>query len=331
MSPTIYTSQVPSVPLPTSSIFTHLFETDPSTGYIGGYPCSSPAFIDASTSTTLTRSTLKSLSLSLGYGLTTSHSPSQLQKLTKGDTVMIFSPNSLAWPIVLFGAVSAGLRCTLANSAYTPTELKHQWMDSGAKVAFVHPSLVGVVREMFKTGLGWEEKEVRRRVVVSGTEWLTGQKDEGTFLFTLSSLSNYLISWIPLGSNPSDASLIQLPSLLNKGTLSQEVLFSSEKEANETVYLCYSSGTTGKPKGVEVSFGPRILWRRQMSANYSCLLRHNRNALCPSLSGEERYPFASICLSRFVLFQPCVLCIPSLCPPPSKTKLTIHPLSLFAS
>ena len=33
--------------------------------------------------------------------------------------------------------------------------------------------------EMFKTGLGLGDDEVRRRIVVSGTEWLTGVKDEG--------------------------------------------------------------------------------------------------------------------------------------------------------
>lgn len=95
---------------------------------------------------------------------------------------MIFSPNSLAWPIVLFGAVSAGLRCTLANTTYTSAELKHQWIDSGAKVLFTHPSLVGVVRDMFTNKLGFGEEEIGRCVVICGTEWLTGAKDEGILL-----------------------------------------------------------------------------------------------------------------------------------------------------
>ncbi|KIM81366.1 hypothetical protein PILCRDRAFT_821453 [Piloderma croceum F 1598] len=232
-SPMIYTSQTPSVPIPTTSIFTLLFQADPSTAHIGRFPGSYPAFIDANTATTLSRATLRSLSLSLGYGLTQSTTHLGLHKLAKGDTIMIFSPNSLAWPIILFGSVAAGLRCTLANSAYTPRELQHQWTDSGAKVVFVHPSLVRVVMEMFKTGLGLGDDEARRRVVVSGSEWLTGVQDEG--------------------ANPSDLGLIQLPSLLNQGTLRQEVLFNTKKEADESVYLCYSSGTTGKPKGVETT------------------------------------------------------------------------------
>jgi 4-coumarate--CoA ligase len=187
--PRIYSSASPSVHISNESIFTRLFKTDPSTGYIGGYPGSHPAFIDAPTSTTLSRSTLKSLALSLGHGLTSPDYPGRLQNLGKGDTIMIFSPNSLAWPIVLFGAVAAGLRCTLANSAYTATELKYQWADSGAKVVFVHPGLMSVVREMFKTELGLGEEEIRTRVVICGTEWLTGAKDEGASTPCLSSLS----------------------------------------------------------------------------------------------------------------------------------------------
>jgi 4-coumarate--CoA ligase len=190
MAPAIYTSQTPELPLPTSSIFTLLFNANPSTpSLIGSFPGSSPAFIDAKTSTTLSRFTLRSLSLSLGYGLTHSNPhATHFRKLAKGDTIMIFSPNSLAWPIILFGAVSAGLRCTLANSAYTPAELKHQWTDSGAKVLFAHPSLVGVARDMFTNELGFGEEEIGSRVVVCGMEWLTGVEDEGMLLSSFSSL-----------------------------------------------------------------------------------------------------------------------------------------------
>jgi 4-coumarate--CoA ligase len=172
----IYPSLTPSVPIPNTSVFTLLFQADPSTAHIGRFPGSYPAFIDANTATTLSRATLRSLSLSLAYGLT---QYPDLHKLAKGDTIMIFSPNSLAWPIILFGSVAAGLRCTPANSAYTAGELQHQWIDSGAEVVFVHPSLVRVVMEMFKTGLGLGDDEARKRVIVSGSEWLTGVQDEG--------------------------------------------------------------------------------------------------------------------------------------------------------
>lgn len=176
MSQTIYPSLLPSVKISPKSIFTHLFAPD-GHGNIGGYPGSSPAFIDAETSTTISRATLRSLALSLAYGLTNPCGPTL--PLSKGDTVLFLSPNSIVYPVATFGIVAAGLRCTFANSAYTANELKHQWADSGAKVILAHPSLVPTVAEMFKNGLGWSDEEVRKRVIVAATEWLTGAKDEG--------------------------------------------------------------------------------------------------------------------------------------------------------
>lgn len=225
MSPLIYKSLSPDVPLPTSSIFSLLFASDSRGDTVGGYPGGLPAFIDANTGTTLTRFTLKHLSLSLAHGLL-----SLPLSLKNGSTVLIFSPNSLAWPPILFGAIAAGLRCTLANSAYTPGELRYQWEDSGAELVFVSPGLVGVVREMF-TLMGKGEEEVKRRVVVAGTEWLTGVPDEGA---------------------EAAKGFRQVESLTSHGSLTHEVHFDTPREADETAYLCYSSGTTGKPKGVEV-------------------------------------------------------------------------------
>ncbi|KAF7982250.1 hypothetical protein HWV62_29477 [Athelia sp. TMB] len=227
----IYKSLTPSVDLTFQSIFSHLFTPD-GQGNIGGYPGSRAAFIDGDTNTVITRSVLRQLSLSLAYGLTKpSPSSPALVPLKKGDTIMIFSPNSITWPIALFGSVAGGLRCTLANSAYTPNELHHQWSDSHAKLVFVHPVALPTVLEMFKTHLGWSEAEAHKRIVILGTEWLTGAKDEGA---------------------SAAAKFTQLPALLNRGTLESEVRFEG-KHTNETVYLCYSSGTTGKPKGVETT------------------------------------------------------------------------------
>ena len=47
-------------------------------------------------------------------------------------------------------------------------------------------------------------------------------------------------------------SFVQFDSLLKCGKLEAEERFDGEL-ADETVYLCYSSGTTGLGKGVEVS------------------------------------------------------------------------------
>ncbi|KAI0058399.1 AMP binding protein [Artomyces pyxidatus] len=210
---TIYTSPLPSVDIPSESIWTFLFNTCK-------HDLALPAYIDAPTGRTLTRADVRALSLQFAYG-----ARSRL-RIARGDTAMIFSPNSLAWPVALLGLVAAGARATLANSAYTPPELAYQYTDSGARVVFAHPDLVGVVREMFKL-LKVPEEEAQARLVV-----------------------------LELGGTGDVArkeGLLALESLLGTGALESEEKFTAEQAANETLLLCYSSGTTGKPKGVETT------------------------------------------------------------------------------
>lgn len=232
MSHRIYKSHHPDVDLKVQSAFSFLLSQDDQ-GNVGGYHGSRAAIIDAATGTTISRSDLRSLSLSLAYGLTKERSPSSLPLvlLKKGDTVLIFTPNTITWPIVLFGSMAAGLRCTLANFTYTPGELHHQWLDSGASLVFAHPSSVPTVLAMLVTHLGLSAAEAHSRIVVMGTDWLTGVADQAAV---------------------DIAGLTQLPDLLNHGSLPSEVKFEG-KEADETVFMCYSSGTTGLPKGVETT------------------------------------------------------------------------------
>jgi 4-coumarate--CoA ligase len=95
----VYRSPLPSIPLYAHSIFTHLFSSaDPNN--VGGYNASLPAFIDTLTGTTLTRGQLMKFALALGFGL--QKHPFLSSK--RGDTVLIYSHNSLAWPVVIFGS-----------------------------------------------------------------------------------------------------------------------------------------------------------------------------------------------------------------------------------
>jgi hypothetical protein len=97
MPPKIYTSPLPSVPIPDTSIFTYLFGSN-NPAFVGPFPASQPAFIDASTGTTITRGRLKDLALQLGYGL------QSIFGAKRGDTILVYSHNSIHWPVVVFGA-----------------------------------------------------------------------------------------------------------------------------------------------------------------------------------------------------------------------------------
>ena len=226
------TSPYANVPLFRRSIFTHLLGTSPDTpDLVGSFPATSPAFIDAATGTVITRAALRFYALQFAYSLHNPPTPlAHPPHLAAPHTVLIFSPNNIVWPILLHGVAAAGFRATLANSAYTSAELAHQYANAGAHFVFTHPTLVPTVQGALQS-LGCTESEIRSRVVVITSHWLTGVADPG----------------------PADAAhLVQLNTFFGRGALEKEVSFDGER-SDETMCLCYSSGTTGRPKGVETT------------------------------------------------------------------------------
>jgi long-chain acyl-CoA synthetase len=57
--------------------------------------------------------------------------------LSQGDRVAVQMPNCLAYPVVAFGVFKAGCVLVNTNPLYTPTEMVHQFSDSGAKALVV--------------------------------------------------------------------------------------------------------------------------------------------------------------------------------------------------
>lgn len=217
MSLRIYRSAIPDITnLPACSAFTYAFPPatrDP-------YPPTAPAFIDGPTGRTLTRADVRRLALALGHGLT----HALPVPLARGSTVLLFAPNALAYPLALFGALAAGFTVSLANPAYTASELHHQFHNSGAAVALVHPTLVPIALDVL-TRVGYSADEARARCVV--------------------------LDYAGLSGVPAPKGHATLDGLLTHGTLVEEARFDG-RDADETAFLCYSSGTTGRAKGVMV-------------------------------------------------------------------------------
>ena len=57
----------------------------------------------------------------------------EVLKLEAGDRVAVQMPNNLSYPIVAFGIFKAGLVLVNTNPLYTPSEMVHQYRDSGAR------------------------------------------------------------------------------------------------------------------------------------------------------------------------------------------------------
>ena len=57
--------------------------------------------------------------------------------LQTGDRVAVQMPNCLSYPVIAFGILKAGCVLVNTNPMYTPSEMTHQFADSGARVLFI--------------------------------------------------------------------------------------------------------------------------------------------------------------------------------------------------
>jgi len=99
---TIYTSPYPKLDIPKHSVFTHLF------GPHDPFSPSSTALIDGITGEVVTRAQLKASILTFAYGIRNTLKSLGGVNLNRGDTALVFSPNSIIYPVVSLGLVSSG-------------------------------------------------------------------------------------------------------------------------------------------------------------------------------------------------------------------------------
>jgi len=83
--------------------------------------------------------------------------------LQPGDRLALQLPNSLQYPIAVFGALKAGLVIVNTNPQYTAAEARHQFRDSGARVILVLDRLLPLVRAV-------QADTALERIILTGLE-----------------------------------------------------------------------------------------------------------------------------------------------------------------
>lgn len=74
--------------------------------------------------------------------------------LQPGDRIAIQLPNVLQYPVVVFGAIRAGMVVVNTNPLYTAREMEHQFNDSGAKALVSLANMGHLVEQVVpKTGI----------------------------------------------------------------------------------------------------------------------------------------------------------------------------------
>ncbi|GAA6012359.1 hypothetical protein JCM11491_007109 [Sporobolomyces phaffii] len=172
------------------------------------------AVIDGPSGRTLSRGQLRELAQRTAHGFRRSLDP--------GAVVLLFSPNSIYYHMIVLATQCGGLVFSGANAAYIASEFAHQVDDSGAQLLLVHPSVLGVALAATKE-LGWSEQRQVEKIV------LAVRKDEAG------------------GANER---FLTLDSLIDD-ELEEPYRIPAPKTT--VAYLGYSSGTSGKAKGVRTS------------------------------------------------------------------------------
>ncbi|MEC7547887.1 MAG: AMP-binding protein [Pseudomonadota bacterium] len=159
--------------------------------------------------------------------------------LQAGDRIAVQLPNILQYPVVVFGAMRAGITVVNTNPLYTEREMEHQFNDSGAKALVVLANFGDKVERVLpKTGI--------KHVIVTQV----GDLHCPLKRTLINSVLKYVKKEVPSYSIPG---VTPLRKALSKGK--GQSFSSVPAKADDVAVLQYTGGTTGVAKGAMLTHG----------------------------------------------------------------------------
>jgi len=182
----------------------------------------------------------------------------QHTELKPGDRIAVQLPNILQYPVVIFGALRAGMVVVNTNPLYTPHEIKHQLNDSGAKALVVLANIAKNAAAIIKeTGV--------EQVIVTELADLHSPLKRILLNFAV----KHLKKMVPPYEFPQQIEFNKALALANKPW--QPVM----QTPDDVAVLQYTGGTTGVAKGA-------MLTHRNLVANMAQLNERMKNVFRPS-------------------------------------------------
>jgi long-chain acyl-CoA synthetase len=214
--------------------------------------------------------------------------------LQQGDRLAIQLPNLLQYPVVLFGALRAGLVVVNTNPLYTEREMEHQFNDSGAKALVVLANMAAKAEKVIpNTGI--------RHVIVTEVADLHP-------LFRRLLINNvvkYVKKQVPAYHLPK---AVSFRTAIRKGGFRPYRPVMADR--NDTAILQYTGGTTGIAKGAMLTHRNLIANMLQCHGLFTMILEEGKELVIAPLPLYHIYAFTVHCM---VLLETgnCSLLIPN--------------------
>ncbi len=202
-------------------------------------------------------------------------------KLKKGDRIAIQMPNLLQFPIALFGALRAGLVIVNTNPLYTPSEMRHQFKDSGAKAIVILANFASHLQEVLK------DTEIQSIVITEIGDLMPFPKN-----LLVNSVVKYVKKMVPAYSLPQAYSFKQALEIGSQQPYTEVPL-----KQDEVAFLQYTGGTTGVSKGAVLTHQNIIGNMLQIMAWMRPLLEEGKEVVITALPLYHIFSLTVNCLA----------------------------------
>ena len=201
--------------------------------------------------------------------------------LRKGDRVALMMPNMLQYPIALFGALRAGMVVVNCNPLYTPRELEHQLIDSGADAI--------VILENFAHTL---EQVVAKTPVKTIVTTQLGDLLRFPRSLVVNLVVKHVKKMVPAWNLPGSITFHDALAQGGRSTL-EEVPIAHE----DLAFLQYTGGTTGVSKGAMLTHGNIVANLLQSSAWTGRAMRDGDEIVITALPLYHIFALTGNCLA----------------------------------
>ncbi len=201
-------------------------------------------------------------------------------KLKKGDRVAVMMPNCLQYPIAIFGILRAGLTVVNVNPMYTPRELKHQLVDSGASAILVLDNFGRTVQEVVA------DTPVKQ-VITTGVGDMLGFPRGAIVNFVVNNVKKAVPDYEIPGA-------IRFRNALTLGQMHE--LPEVQIAAGDIAFLQYTGGTTGVAKGAMLTHRNLVANMQQAAAWVAGMTREGSELIITALPLYHIFALTANCL-----------------------------------